>query len=549
MLTALAFGAAENFSMIHFAPTVAKANFCGPPTPFSGSERTDWKPACGESDETSRSTCVGRCSAAPSPRLISNDSRDTTLSPKPMTRLGGDWPEATSVAAVAALPSASAFSAAASAEGSLAYSSLATGSASRLIGSASRAGTGPDVQSARPANRAAATVLRHDGHDRARSPPASAMVNRRVGFPAIACPADSFAANLACTPAYRTARLVPNAAPPSKNGGFHGRRYRQTQARDGSIQRLEERDDVGTVLRLREALEHHLGAGREGLRADQPVRQPRLVPCAAPALQRRRIGVARSRAGIAADHPAEIGSNLVLAGFVGRVAVRAAREQHLATLRARRAGRLAGGRDLGHRAAHFRDELVVAQDIVGRRAHHLVAGEAGLLLGVEAVCLLRRIGGVVPVAVADVLGDVLAPARLLLHQAVEEQVALLEDAVGAGDRLAGRINLRFVDFHDEHRAIRKLAVLLGALGRDRVGVEIAHLPVVGPIVDAIQDVLARVVVARQRDAGRIGHRKACGQSASRCDQGGQPDCCRSLHSWIPLCGAICQTGRWAPSCF
>ena len=68
-------------------------------------------------------------------------------------------------------------------------------------------------------------------------------------------------------------------------------------------------------------------------------------------------------------------------------------------------------------------------------AGYLVTSEAFGLVHAGPVLLVGRENRVVPVIVAQHLGDVLTPARVARHRGVQEQFIRHEEAIAAGNRL------------------------------------------------------------------------------------------------------------------
>ena len=83
---------------------------------------------------------------------------------------------------------------------------------------------------------------------------------------------------------------------------------------------------------------------------------------------------------------------------------------------------------------------------------------------------------IIPVFIAEHVGDVLAPARIARHRGVEQQLVCFEKAVAAGDRLFVGVELGGVHFSEQKSAVGQRLAILGGLQCGSVGVVVAHLP-------------------------------------------------------------------------
>ena len=80
---------------------------------------------------------------------------------------------------------------------------------------------------------------------------------------------------------------------------------------------------------------------------------------------------------------------------------------------------------------------------------------------------------VVPVFIAEHVGDVLALARIARHRGVEQQLVCFKNAVAAGDRLFVGVELGGVHFSEQKSAVGQRLAILGGLQRGSVGVVVA----------------------------------------------------------------------------
>ena len=149
------------------------------------------------------------------------------------------------------------------------------------------------------------------------------------------------------------------------------------------------------------------------------------------------------------------------------------------------------------RSALLPRHLAVREQEVARLRQRLVALEAGGELGVRVRLLGRREGLIFPLAVADVVRILGAPALALLHHRVGDEVALDEAAVGVLLGIAVGAELGAVLHQGDHRAVRHRLALLGGIDRRLAGVELAVLLVVGAIDRRVEHAL--VVAFGKRD--------------------------------------------------
>src|SRR5262245_26730482 len=142
-------------------------------------------------------------------------------------------------------------------------------------------------------------------------------------------------------------------------------------------------------------------------------------------------------------------------------------------------------------------EPCVGEDKVLLEAERLVAGVAVRQIGVGVGRLVRPEGLILPLAVANIVGILGAPAGALLHYVVSDDVGLDEAAVRILHRIALRIELRSILHVYDHRSVRQRLAALGGLDRRLAGIELAVLLVVGAVERGKEHALR--VVLREGD--------------------------------------------------
>src|SRR5262245_21493793 len=159
----------------------------------------------------------------------------------------------------------------------------------------------------------------------------------------------------------------------------------------------------------------------------------------------------------------------------------------------------------------------------GQRDHEvllgarLVALEARLVVRLVVELLIRREGRVFPLAVADVVRILRAPARSLLHDGDAHEVALHEPTVGVLDRVAGGVYLRLVLDQGQDRAAGNRLALARRLDGLRGAVQFAILLLVVTVDGRVEHVV--LVARRERDLLAAGGAGDDGQGDERRDQG------------------------------
>jgi hypothetical protein len=98
-----------------------------------------------------------------------------------------------------------------------------------------------------------------------------------------------------------------------------------------------------------------------------------------------------------------------------------------------------------------------------------VTSEAFGLVHAGPVLLVGRENRVVPVIVAQHLGDILTPARVARHRGVQEQFIGHEEAIAAGDRLVA-VKFGRIDLDEQNRAVRQRLTRFRRRGRRFVGI-------------------------------------------------------------------------------
>ena len=151
----------------------------------------------------------------------------------------------------------------------------------------------------------------------------------------------------------------------------------------------------------------------------------------------------------------------------------------------------------------------------------LVALEARLVVGLVVELAVRSEGRVLPLAVADVVSVLGAPAGAFLHHRVGDQVALHEASLGVLERSALGVHLGLVLDQGQDGAARERLALLGRLDGGGARIELAVLLDVVPVGDGVEDPI--LVLGREGDLLRTGaaardHRGQRGQDQGHDDE-------------------------------
>src|SRR4029453_11341932 len=129
------------------------------------------------------------------------------------------------------------------------------------------------------------------------------------------------------------------------------------------------------------------------------------------------------------------------------------------------------------------------RDHVVLRVVGLVTLEARLVVGLVVELAVRAEDRVLPLAVADVVGILGAPAGALFHDRVGDEIALHEAPLGVLDRVALGVDLRLVLHQGENGAAGQGLAFLGRLARGRARVQLPVLLDVVPVGDGVEDIV------------------------------------------------------------